>query len=221
MATTQDVTGANTALSFIDVLASALGAAVLLFVILASTPIAAPGRAQASGAFIRYEWTIVGDPGALLRISVKSPSGFTLIPIDEFSGQAVRKCGVAGAASYLLMGFARDAVAGPDLQGNDRTYVLRVNRPVQGDWQVGVWYYDRNSEIISSAPREIRITTAISHDSSATNTDDDQRGFQIQDAVGKSRSLARNAEVILKFGEQLFAPIVTERGKNSDVGRCS
>lgn len=68
----RDVTGAN-ALSFIDVLASALGAAVLLFVILASTPVSFPARAQAAGTFIRYEWTVVGDPGALLWISIKSP----------------------------------------------------------------------------------------------------------------------------------------------------
>ena len=67
------MTGSNIGLSFIDVLASALGAAVLLFVILASTPPNVSSKAKAVGNFIRYEWQVAKDPKALIRIKIYPP----------------------------------------------------------------------------------------------------------------------------------------------------
>jgi hypothetical protein len=214
----RDVTGANTALSFIDVLASALGAAVLLFVILASTPVSVPGRAQAAGTFIRYEWTVVGDPGALLRIAIKSPviAEPTFIDLQNFSGQAVHKCEreLPGLSSYLLMGFARDAIGGGTIQNH--TYVLRLNQPTPGDWQVSVLYYDRASDILS-APSEIHVDTAVSSDSASSFQPSDVRKT---DVLGNGPQPVGVGAVIIKFGDQLLAPLVQVSGKKGVNNGC-
>src|SRR5258706_2262607 len=121
---------------------------------------------SAAGTFIRYEWTVVGDPDALLRISIKSPLSTApkFIDLSDFSGQAVHKCELPGVSSYLLMGFARDANQRPE--SLDRTYVLRLNQPTPGPWQVGVLYYDRATDILSS-PNGVQVTSAVSSDSNA------------------------------------------------------
>jgi hypothetical protein len=211
----RDVTGANTALSFIDVLASALGAAVLLFVILASTPVSVPGKAQAAGTFIRYEWTVIGDPGALLRISIKPPSNDTaFIDLANFSGETVRKCELPGVSSYLLMGFARDAAgAGPS---QDRTYVLRLNQPTPGEWEVGVLYYDRAADI-SSPPQTIQVRTVISNDANQTFSPSDFRKINIQ---GNALPVGAGPVETLKFGDRLLAPVIDEHGKKGIKIAC-
>jgi hypothetical protein len=210
----RDVTGANTALSFIDVLASALGAAVLLFVILASTPVSIPGRAQAAGTFIRYEWTVIGDPGALLRISIKAPlSEAKFIDLDNFSGETVRKCELPGVSSYLLMGFARDAAGGG--QTPDRTYVLRLNQPTPGGWQVGALYYDRASDILNP-PEKIQVRTTISNDSKDSFAPSD---FRKIDVLGNALPVGGAPET-LKFGDQLLAPVINVRGKKGTNNGC-
>ena len=211
----RDVTGANTALSFIDVLASALGAAVLLFVILASTPVSVPGRAQAAGTFIRYEWTVVGDPGALLRISVKSPisGAASFIDLANFSGQTVHKCELPGVSSYMLLGFARDAKG--IAQTNNRTYVLRLNQPTPGGWQVGVLYYDRSGDILS-APNDIQVRTIISTDSDGSFAPSE---FALKDVLGSQKPVG-NGIATLKFGDQLLAPVVSEGGNRGTNNGC-
>src|SRR5262249_52411017 len=150
-------------LSFIDVLASALGASVLLFVILASTPTSVATPAEAAGTFIRYEWKVLGDPAALLRIVVKSPSDqkSNIINLKNFSGPAVQKSGFPGVSSYVLIGFDSDVDETRGASLHDRTYILRLNRPALGDWQVGIFYYDRTDDI-SSPFTDIRVTTTVS-----------------------------------------------------------
>jgi hypothetical protein len=214
----RDATGANIALSFIDVLASALGAAVLLFVLLASTPMSVPSHAQAAGSFIRYQWTVLGDPNALLRISIKSPLDSTtnIIDLKNFSGQAVRKCGLLGVSSYLLIGFASDADETRGELPHNRTYVLRLNQPVSGAWRVGVFYYDRTGDL-SSAPVNIKVTTTVSKDTSADFKPSD---LAKTDVFGKGPLPVGDGAITLKFGEQLLAPTVTEKGKGTNTSGC-
>lgn len=160
----RDVTGANLVLSFIDVLASALGAAVLLFVILASSPISVPGKAQAAGGFIRYEWT-VSDLDALMRLVLSRDGGDSqYIDLDQLEGDAVRTAGLGGVASYALIGFA-DAVAENSKTSSERTYILQLNRPTAGSWQVGILYFDRNGSENDSPTAE--VTTHVTTDSKA------------------------------------------------------
>src|SRR4051812_18653512 len=125
----RDVTSANIALSFIDVLACALGAAVLLFVILASTPTEVSARTKARGGFIRYEWTVKADDKALMRILVRGPNDaedhFSYLSLDDLQGEAVVSCPaqIKGVSSYVLIGFSPDAAS--DNQ-ETRSYVLRL-----------------------------------------------------------------------------------------------
>jgi hypothetical protein len=213
----QDVTGANTALSFIDVLASALGAAVLRFVILASSPASVTTRAQACGTFIRYGWNIKSDPGALLRIVVSSPFP-KLTELENFAGQAVQKFGLNGVSSYLVMGFARDADETRGGQVKDRTYVLRLNQPGAADWKVGILYYDRVNTL-SSAPPVVRLTHTVSHDSNAGLTSE----LSKLDAYGKGPlavTLSQDGTLSLEYGETLFSRTVTEKSNRAANSGC-
>ncbi|WP_376702509.1 hypothetical protein RQ479_21185 [Mesorhizobium sp. ISC25] len=214
----RDVTGANTALSFIDVLASALGAAVLLFVILASTPVSVAGRAQAAGGFIRYEWTI-SDPAALLRLSIRSPSSSggdpRFIDLKNFDGETVSADGLAGVSSYLLMGFAAGAEDTESRQSGKRTYVLRLNQPEKGVWQVGVLYYDR-ADSIPTGPSDIQVTTSVCADSDALV------GTELRktELLGKESSFVPNDAVSLSYGDELLAPAVEADKKKGGRRSC-
>jgi hypothetical protein len=133
----------------------------------------------------------------------------------EIKDRAVKECGFPGVSSYLLMGFATDAVAGPGGQIQDRTYVLRLNQPVSGNWRVGVYYYSRVEEI-SAAPPKIAVTTKISKDTSAIFVSSDYTRVDIDGGA----THVSDGEIMLEYGEQLFAPDVKENGKRDSKNGC-
>lgn len=211
----RDITGSNTALSFIDVLASALGAAVLLFVILASTPVSVGGHAQAAGAFIRFEWTVSSDPGALLRLQIRSPLNPSLPPIElsQFNGHVIVPCAIPGIDSYALIGFGESAApSSPAGANSDRTYILRLNKPIKGMWAASVIYYDRAGGI-TARPKDITVTTAVSFDSNAQRADN---SIQLTDVHGTA-SPGSNTSQLMHFGDELRAPTIMEVGATDGV----
>lgn len=215
----RDVTSGNIALSFIDVLASALGAAVLLFVILASTPTSVTSRSKAQGGFLRYEWSVQADEKALLRILVRGPyddpSGEPkYLSLGDLEGETVVDCPatIKGIASYALIGFAPDSTPGDQ---PTRTYILRLNKPAKGDWQVGIMYY-RYKETITSKLAPVMVTgSPPAKDKMAQ----EQLGTRkMISAIGEPLSVDDSPHIQLPYGAQLLSPVVTEGG--SDPTGC-
>lgn len=205
----RNATGSNMALSFIDVLASALGAAVLLFVVLAATPpVPSIGHAEIEGTFIRYEWS-VDDPNALMRISIEkdqasAAAGF--LDLQDLRGPLVVHCpsNIRGLSSYLLMGFA----AGAETGSKGRTFVLRLNKPAPGSWKVGIMYYQRSDDM-SSGPKPVNITAKVESDSSTVPA----AGATRLTAEGNSTVVGEHAQ--LGFGDQYLSPVVVETAPQS------
>jgi hypothetical protein len=205
----RDVTGSNIGLSFIDVLASALGAAVLLFVILASTPPDVPSRAHAIGSFIRYEWTVHGDPKALLRLKLYFPDSGGRpywTDLDDLSGVAV-KCDVPRTTSILIAGFSPDSGESGATPG-DRTYVVRLNGPAPGNWRVGVEYYGRAGGIVSKPPPiRIRASPILADGKVPDNMQ------QEIDPNGSLTPKPDNEPMTLQYAGELLSPTVEETVK--------
>lgn len=214
---TRSVTGSNIGLSFIDVLASALGAAVLLFVILASTPIAKTSRAHACGTFLRYEWLITGEPGARLRLVVTSPDRAAGLPqvidLSELNTSTVIEHQISVASSMALFGFAQNAVVGE--AGSQRHYVLRLNQPTPGLWVVGLLFFDHANRSLTAAPADIAIRTNISSDAGAAPP-----GTQyVIDSFGQPlQPRSTDAGISVSFGTALMVPVEARVNTNA---RCS
>ena len=214
----RDVTGSNIGLSFIDVLASALGAAVLLFVILASTPPQVSSRAKAVGTFIRYEWRVAKDPNALLRIKVYPPDApnapYWTDP-DATAGSAVIRCR-AGANSILVVGFSPDS--GHDDGTGNRTYVLRLNGIGSGPWRVGLLYYDRIGSDFSKPP-PIQVTPSRVGTDSRSHSDGTAVVVRATNASGPAPSVSADKPVTLQYADELKSPATEEPDKRENL--CS
>jgi hypothetical protein len=199
------VTGNNIGLSFIDVLASALGAAVLLFVIFASTPPRTISRAKAVGTFIRYEWK-VDEPKALLRIFIYPPNNAPAYPLDpeETAGRVVIGCKEgaekAGANSILVAGFSPNSGLSDGSGG--RTYVLRLNGTGPGDWRVGLKYFARTGDDPLRQAPEIHVTK-----------------FYLSPDGTTSPSGGNPTYPPLKYGDEIKSQLAHETGKRENA--CS
>ena len=188
MAKSRSVTGSNIGLSFIDVLASAMGAAVLLFVIFASTPPQTPSKVHAVGTFLRYEWHVKGTAGALMVVKIyhgdqgvapiwTSPQLATIEP-------AVVYCPVPGIQSILFAGFSADSGVAPDGNGGvradvDRTYVLRINDPNRGKWRANIVYFDWAGDQVLSGPPTVHVTESPVAADSSVQTNADEPKFDL------------------------------------------
>lgn len=215
----RSVTGSNIGLSFIDVLASALGAAVLLFVILASTPIATTSGAHACGTFLRYEWSVSGDPDARLRLVVSSPDQNTGLPqvidLDELNSSTIIKRQISAESSMALFGFAQNA---RDRDGrNQRHYVLRLNQPTPGLWSVGLLFFDRPNRSLAAAPSDISIRTKLSSEAGPAPAAT-QHVINSFGRILETSSI--DADIAVSFGTALMTRAEARGSTNSNAG-CS
>jgi hypothetical protein len=215
-------TGANIALSFIDVLACALGAVVLLFVVFAALQAPTIARPKSSQTFLRFEWKIKDDTAALLRLKIKPPNSAAdeprlasrndayyvdLADIRHQNGPI--RCRLPGTRSHSLIGFdiaigadgTRSAIDAVDqslsktANHSDTVFVFRLNRPAAGEWRIGLVYFDRADSALKRRD-PLRVITDIGADSSA----------RIDWSTGR---IIPGAEASLEFGDILFAPTVT------------
>ncbi|MCO6414633.1 hypothetical protein JYK14_00355 [Siccirubricoccus sp. KC 17139] len=183
--------GAATALSFLDVLANALGAMVLLFVALAALQAPQAGGSKAAIPFVRFEWTVHQDPGALLRIRVTPPSAVIMryapepavehtafyVGVDQLERAAgPAQCTLPGMRSHSLIGFdvawspnaAYAASDDPNRPLRNRTFVLRLHDPEPGSWRADAMYFDRaDGVLLRRDPLHVTLTTSTDRSSSA------------------------------------------------------
>lgn len=217
----RDVTGSNIGLSFIDVLASALGAAVLLFVILASLPPQVSSRARAVNTFIRYEWRVTKDPKALLRIKLYSsgaPNTPYWIDPDDTSGSKTINC-KQGSNSILVAGFSPQSDLGDDaVAKGDRTYILRLNGVSPGRWRVGLVYFDRLGNELSNAPSQIEVSLVrISWDSDGRRLEDGRVIRGQGSNVTPTAPFPDNEKVTLRYADELLSPAIEEGGRRESL----
>lgn len=143
--------------SFLDVLSNGLGAGILLMVLIAAIPIERPAAPVPEGPFIRGSWTVVDDEGAILSLRLMPPNGSTFdvdlrqLDVPAAYGALTLDCrwpGVSPAGRVEIYGFsvagAAAATSGDNASPKDRTFVLWVNEPMPGDWDVGVIYSNRS-----------------------------------------------------------------------------
>ena len=214
----KNVTGGNIALSLIDVLASALGAAVLLFVILASTPTTVASRAQACGTFVRYEWTVTGGSEALLRLMITAPNTerYNIVELSALDGGPVVESHFPGVRSATVFGFSPSAAQNTV---QDRHFVLRLNQPAEGTWKIGVLYYGRAKRSVALPP-DITISSRVYADSAAMKLSGSSLQTVVDNFNRPSSSHGREENVSLGFGTALMAPEITVGGDKANIG-CS
>jgi hypothetical protein len=164
--------GQNLALSFLDVLANALGAVVLLFVAFAALQAPQAEGSRSTRPFIRFEWTVADDPGALMRVRLVAPSGASgrVYYVDPDVGPrgGTPLCALPGTQSHALLGFdvawsptaAYGATRDPTRSLRDRTFVLRLHEPVAGEWKADAIYFDR-ADGVSFLPGRLRVRTLV------------------------------------------------------------
>ncbi|RWB26416.1 hypothetical protein [Mesorhizobium sp.] len=142
-------------------------------VLIAAVPIQRAATPVPKGPYVRGEWTIVGDPGALLAIRLTPPGGkpFNIdlrkVDISDSAGALKLGCewpGVSAAGHVEVFGFSAAgsaAVIGSDgTPSTDRTYVLWITEPIHGDgWRVGVFYANRSDSARNGTPQVNLIST--------------------------------------------------------------
>jgi|GEM_PF-5679292 len=143
-------------LSFLDTLCCCLGATVLLFVALVSTPTTDSGATRrARGHFLRVVYKS-SDPSAILHFAVRTPAG-RLIDLrpQDFNGDNVFKFNLPVWRAMRLVGLSP---ASRPLNETGHRYELLISDPAIGHWQFFARYADRTdpTELLStSAPVEV------------------------------------------------------------------
>ena len=142
-------------LSFLDTLCCCLGATVLLFVALVSTPTTDSGATRrARGHFLRVVYSS-SDPSAILHFAVRTPAGkiIELKPADF--DRDLYKNNLAVWRALRVIGLSN--VSKP-LDGTEQQYEVLISDPAVGRWQFLARYADRTDpiELLStSAPVKI------------------------------------------------------------------
>ena len=203
----RDVTSSNIALSFIDVLASALGAAVLLFVILASTPPQVISRARAVGTFVRYEWSIkvrllcFGSKFILrIRRILLIGSSPTPLPGMFLSGARTEP------TPFLPLDLHRIQML--HLHGH---MFCGLSEMSSGSWRIGLLYYDRTGDVFLQAPAiDVTATVPLVDSKSAVRGDP-----ELIDKAGSTPVVA-GQPVKLQWAQELRSPVVEETGRREN-----
>ena len=159
--------------SFLDVLSNGLGVGILLMVLIAAIPIVRPAVPVPNAPYIRAEWRVAKDPGAILLLRLIPPNGqsYDLDLRRHFDGKRDfdGNCswpGVSAAGRTEVYGFTVSGVAaairpGETQETEYRSFVLWISEPKPGPWRLAVFYVSRSDSLLETAPDAIDVTSMI------------------------------------------------------------
>lgn len=145
-------------------------------VLIAAIPILRPATPAPDAPYIRASWSVVGDPGAILLLRLHPPGGgtFTIDLRAVAQGTSRLDCrwpGVSPVGSIEIFGFtvsgAAAAVRSEAGQQAERTFVLWINEPVPGDWNISFVYANRSDSLRDEVRKPISVQSTLEKPGSA------------------------------------------------------